>query len=66
MALSGVPVKMFDQVIGSAHVHDDGTFDLNIDSPFPQGQEVLKSMERGEYSGLYIMPTPAAPRMETE
>lgn len=66
MALSEVPVKMFDQVVGSAQVNDDGTFDLKITASFERVQDVFKSFERGEYGGFYIMPMPAEPRMETE
>lgn len=56
MPLTRVPVKIYGVVVGSAHVHDDGTFDLNIDGPNEQGKDVLKRLQNGEYAALNIVP----------
>lgn len=57
MARSGIPLKMYGMVVGTARINNDGTIDTFVDSPCVYGQDWLVQFDNREFDSLTIMPS---------
>ena len=60
MPISGVPVNLFGQHIGSATIADDGTIQLQMQVPSELGKNLLTNLEQGQWGGIEMTVMPIA------
>lgn len=56
MALSGVTVKLFGLIVGTAQIEDDGKITIITKANSDLGRHLKASLESGDIGGLNIMP----------
>lgn len=56
MPLSGIPVQLFNTIVGEAEIDDDGGITIQTNSPLLFGEDLASRINAGVVVGLAISP----------
>lgn len=55
MGLIGIPLVMYDEVVGEADIDDDGTVTATTHSPLQYGADLIPQLQSGKSNALSII-----------